>query len=176
MFSVVVAIDENGGIGKNGKIPWHIPSELKEFRSLTTSGHLNIVIMGRNTWESLPKKPLPDRVNFVISSTLEPQHDTSMPFCVFSTLEEALEKAHKTDATNAKASVFIIGGQKLYTQALQHPLCSVAYVTHIMQTFKCDVMFPIELLHQTYILGYKGPTMIHGNIKYMFCQYEKRDK
>ena len=64
MFSLIVCFDSNYGIGKNNTIPWKLSSDLKRFKELTLN---NIVIMGKNTWTSLPKKPLQNRINIVIS-------------------------------------------------------------------------------------------------------------
>ena len=72
-FSIVVAMDEQQGIGKGGKLPWHIPGDLKYFKNLTTKTKLpdkkNVVIMGRKTWESLPQnfRPLSKRINVVLT-------------------------------------------------------------------------------------------------------------
>ena len=65
---LILACDLKGGIGYQNKLPWHIPLDLSRFKSLTKNG---VVVMGRKTWESLPKKPLPNRVNVVISNTLK---------------------------------------------------------------------------------------------------------
>ena len=65
MISAIVAVDNNWGIGYNGNLLEHIPEDLKHFKTIT-EGH--IIIMGRKTWDSLPKKPLPNRVNVIVSS------------------------------------------------------------------------------------------------------------
>ena len=65
MISAIVAVDENWGIGFNGQLLEHIPEDMKFFKKITTG---NVVIMGRKTWESLPIKPLPDRLNLVVTS------------------------------------------------------------------------------------------------------------
>ena len=67
MISAIVAVDNNWGIGLNGNLLEHIPEDLKYFKELT-SGEYKAVVMGRKTWDSLPKKPLPNRLNFVITS------------------------------------------------------------------------------------------------------------
>ena len=66
MISAIVAVDNNWGIGYNGNLLEHIPADLKDFKQLTTG---QVVIMGRKTWDSLPKKPLPNRLNIIITST-----------------------------------------------------------------------------------------------------------
>ena len=65
---LIWAQDENGGIGKNGKLPWYISEDLKKFKKITSN---STIIMGRKTWESLPMKPLPNRDNIVLSSTAQ---------------------------------------------------------------------------------------------------------
>ena len=64
-IELIWAQDENGGIGKNGKLPWHISEDLQNFKKITAGFP---IIMGRKTWESLPKKPLPERRNIVIKT------------------------------------------------------------------------------------------------------------
>ena len=66
MIKAIAAMSLNRAIGVNGKLPWHLPEDLKRFKKLTLN---QPIVMGRATWESLPKKPLPDRLNIVISST-----------------------------------------------------------------------------------------------------------
>lgn len=174
MFSIVVAIDREGGIGKNGGIPWHIPSELRKFQALTTSGLTNIVIMGRNTWESLPKKPLPKRFNFIVSSTMASKFHNSIEQCsVFNNLEQALSAARQL---NSNAHIYVIGGRRLYMEALEHPMCKKAYVTHIKASFGCDTMFPLDVLHRNYILASQGETHACNKVEYIITQYEKFDK
>lgn len=173
MFSVVVAVDGEGGIGKNGSIPWHIPTDLKHFQSLTTSGDVNVVIMGRKTWDSLPRKPLPKRINFIISTTMEPQHNTNEPFCVFSTLQDAL---NKTQEMSSNTNVYVIGGQNLYKEALENPLCKMVHVTQVNEKFKCDTFFPLDALHNRFILEYEGSINLHNGIEYLFRRYIKFDK
>ena len=70
IYNMIVAVDLNNGIGKNGTIPWKIPDDLKRFSKLTKGSGNNAMIMGRKTWESLPKKPLPFRDNLILSSTI----------------------------------------------------------------------------------------------------------
>ena len=73
---LIWAQDENGGIGQNGKLPWHISEDLKNFKSLTLN---STIIMGRKTWDSLPIKPLPNRKNIILSRNL-----TSSLYFIFS--------------------------------------------------------------------------------------------
>ena len=130
MISAIVAVDNNWGIGFNGKLLEHIPEDLKMFKQLTI-GHT--VIMGRKTWNSLPKAPLPKRGNIVISSA-EPlimaKNTLRLP------LEDVIEFLEYT-----KDEVFIIGGGTIYKELL--PLCDKVYVTKIFKDHpNIDTYFP----------------------------------
>lgn len=159
MFEIIVACTETGGIGKDGKIPWHIPDDLKHFSETTSNG---IVIMGRKTWDSLPIKPLPNRVNIVISRN--PQTDAHY---TCKNLDEALQLA-KT--VKGMKKVFVIGGENLYREALRHHDCACVHVTKIFNTVYCDTYFPIELLNQLYRRSYSGFAKFHE--PYMYCMYQ----
>lgn len=114
--NVIVAVGKDGAIGKNGDLVWHIREDLKRFKSLTMG---NPVIMGRKTWESLPKKPLPGRLNIVLSHNHGYVADGAV---VVGTPEEALAKADTHD-------VFIIGGAHIYEAFM--PLATKIYLTEI---------------------------------------------
>jgi len=118
MIALIAAMSQDRVIAKNGKIPWHHSADLKFFRK-TTMG--SVVIMGRKTWESLPRKPLPGRINLVLSrdmaflqSWIDYGIETS------SSLEEALRR-------HQDAKVFIIGGGEVYRQSL--PFADKIYLT-----------------------------------------------
>ncbi|MBN9546766.1 MAG: dihydrofolate reductase [Alphaproteobacteria bacterium] len=106
MITLVLAMAENGVIGDKGTIPWRIAEDMKRFKALTLG---KPVVMGRKTWDSLPRKPLPDRTNIVVTR----QPDWSADGAVTATsLEDALGKAG--DA----ADVMVIGGGEIYRAAL----------------------------------------------------------
>jgi len=142
MFSIVVAMDDRRGIGKNGTLPWHLPEDLKHFKDITagTSGpsRKNAVIMGRKTWESLPEKfrPLPNRLNVVLSRNagFEAQGALIEP-----TLEKAMDALEKDPQIE---NIFVIGGAQIYTYALHHPLCQRLLITFVRGDFACDAFFP----------------------------------
>jgi dihydrofolate reductase len=155
---VIVACDVNGGIGKDGSIPWFLPEDLLHFKTITSLapiGKHNALIMGRKTWESLPCKPLPNRLNIVISSTLyrKTPHDHEEHCMVFPNLHSALE--HIRNDSNIYKT-FVIGGAKLYEEALEHRDCNKVYVTQLRDVFDCDVSFPIEQLYAKYCLVNEG--------------------
>ena len=142
-FSIVVATDEAGGIGKDGAIPWNFPGDMRWFRYITTRTKdpekFNAVIMGRNTWESLPPKyrPLPRRINIVISSTMDMGGPDAEPVIVMGTLEEALR-----NIPYSVENVFVIGGAMLYGAALQNIRCEYVYWSFIPGVYDCDTFFP----------------------------------
>lgn len=133
-IAIVVAHSSNLIIGKDGRLPWHLPGDLKRFKELTT-GHA--VIMGRNTYESLPEKfrPLPDRVNIVVSTTMEATEGC----LVARYYDEAVRLAQ--EATPHMERVFVIGGARIYYQALAE--ADEIFLTLVEQILDGDTRFPI---------------------------------
>lgn len=125
---LVVAIADNGVIGKNGGIPWHIPEDLKRFKALTM-GHT--IVMGRKTWDSLPRKPLPGRVNVVVTR----QADWKAAGAV-----TAGSLGQATSGTSG--AVMVIGGAEIYERAL--PLASRIELTEVHRAFDGDAMFHLD--------------------------------
>ena len=120
-ITIIASIGENNELGKNGDLCWHIREDLKHFKELTMGG---AVIMGRKTWDSLPKKPLPGRTNIVISRS---EGNVG-------SLEEALSLAQESN-------IFIIGGASVYTQAM--PLAILLEITRIFASDPdADTFFP----------------------------------
>lgn len=127
-ISIIVAIAGDNGIGKDNKLLWHIPADLKRFK-LITVGHT--VIMGKNTFLSLPGGALPNRRNIVITDN----RSENFPDCqmVYS-VDEALEHSDP-DREN-----FVIGGASVYRQFL--PLADTLYLTRVHKVFDADTFFP----------------------------------
>lgn len=125
--ALVVAVARNGVIGKDGRLPWHLPEDLKRFRALTMGHHL---IMGRQTWESIGR-PLPGRTSVVLTT----RRDYVAPGAqVVHSLEQALA------ACPADDEIFIIGGAQVYRAGL--PLADRIYLTEIDADYEGDVVFP----------------------------------
>jgi len=147
-FSIISAIDENRGIGINNQLPWQLKADLKHFSEITVGQKNNAVIMGLNTWKSLPEKyrPLPDRLNVVLSK--ESISDLPENVLNFQSLDEALKtlEEKKISSKGGQASglneIFIIGGGMLYASTINHPNCNKLYLTEILKTFDCDTFFP----------------------------------
>ena len=128
-ISIIVAIDESNAIGLKNNLLAHIPSDLKRFKSITT-GHT--VIMGSNTWLSLPKRPLPERKNIVISSKSGQLFSGAE---LVHSIDEAVRMLPAYDES------FVMGGASIYSQML--PLVSKLYLTVIHRTFEADTYFPV---------------------------------
>ena len=143
-FAIIAALDQDRGIGKNGTMPWQLSADLKHFKEITTAhagSPLNVVIMGRKTWESIPEqfRPLPGRHNVVITS----QQDYPLPGNVekVGSLDAAISKfCHAS--SDASGDVFVIGGAGIFSAAIVHPLCTKLYLTEIYDRFDCDAFFP----------------------------------
>ncbi|GAB4219586.1 MAG: dihydrofolate reductase [Candidatus Microgenomates bacterium] len=145
MLSIIAAIGKNRELGKDNRLLWSLPSDMKRFKKLT-EGH--IVIMGRRTFESLPEKfrPLPKRVNIVVTSQNDltilsrPRKDSKV--FLTSSLMEAIEKANDlVKSQNLPDEIFIIGGASIYQQAID--LADKLYLTVIDKNYpEADVFFP----------------------------------
>lgn len=128
-FNIIVAADLSNGIGKNGDIPWHFSDDFKYFKKCTSD---SIVVMGRKTWDSLPKKPLPNRQNVVVSKRFGILENTT----VISNFDLNLLE-------NKNKDIWIIGGESLYKQAIVSPNCKSIHLSRIHDSFDCDTFFPI---------------------------------
>lgn len=150
---MIVACDRSGGIGLSNQLPWRLPGDLKYFREITVganSNKRNAVIMGRNTWQSIPSqhKPLANRLNIVLTSSRDYQLPAGVPRA--DSLDTALEIAKEKSAFE----IFLIGGSHIYREGIAHPCCRRIYMTQILASFDCDVFFPIykdrfELISQS---------------------------
>lgn len=127
--SVIVARAENDVIGKDNDLIWHMPNDLKHFRS-TTMGHY--IIMGRKTFEAT-KKPLPGRTSIVITRNKDYKAEGCI---VVHTLDEAI----KLGIENKQEEVFILGGGEIYKQAMD--VADKIYLTEIKESFEGDTTFP----------------------------------
>jgi dihydrofolate reductase len=174
-FNIIVAVDSQFGIAKDGQIPWHLSADLKHFRELTTKTasleKKNLVIMGRTTWDSLPEryKPLPERLNCVLTQN----RNLTLPKGVFkvSSLEEAfgLRNVLKNPEVN---QIYVIGGAKVYQQALQHPHCLKIFLTQIQKDFHCDTFFPPQFFG--FQKSYQSPDLHENDLRYTFQEFSRR--
>lgn len=128
MISMIVAVSDDWGIGKNNELLWHISDDLKRFKRLTTG---KTIIMGKKTWESLPKKPLPGRRNIVLSDN---PLDTFENSVTAYSIEDALAKCVNNEES------FVIGGGSIYRQFM--PVADRLYITHVHKKADADIYFP----------------------------------
>ncbi len=128
IISIIVAIAENNAIGKDNDLLYHIPGDLPRFKKIT-SGHS--VIMGRNTYLSLPNGALPNRKNIVISDNLKDCFDGCI---IVHSIEEAIEKCM------GETEVFVIGGGMIYKQFM--PIADKIYLTKVHEKPEADTFFP----------------------------------
>jgi dihydrofolate reductase len=148
IISIVVAISENHVIGKDNKLLWHLPNDLKHFKEITT-GHT--IIMGRKTYDSVGK-PLPNRRNIIIT-----RQNITIPGCeVVNSIEAALALCADEN------EVFIVGGAEIYRQSIK--LTNRIYLTVVHKDFEGDSFFPEinkdewkEVLHEDHEPDHKNP-------------------
>ena len=172
---IVAYCKKNNGIGFNNNIPWHLKSELSYFKDVTTRKRENqdcnnIVIMGRKTWDSLPRKPLPNRTNVILSQNLDSEtsneimnkyKDTFVRNNIFTYLNEISSSGHNEDT-----NIFIIGGSQIY-EAIMKETSNYninIYATEIYQEFECDTFFPnidSDVFGLTYVSEFKQENGIH---------------
>lgn len=131
MIIGIVAVDSNQGIGFEGKLPWpRLDADLQWFKDSTKN---NVVIMGSITWKSL-KNPLLNRVNVVVSSTLQPEANI--------TYDDPVEAVKECVDRFLDKDIYVIGGQSIY-DATKH-LCDKFYITEINASYECDKFFDLE--------------------------------
>ena len=170
MISAIVCVDENWGIGINGDLLVRIPEDMKHFKEMTNG---NTVIMGRKTYDSLPKKPLLNRENVVITnnfpdgSNLRIDEDGTA-FTRLSNIKHVLRSKEI-----GEYNVFVIGGGQIYKELL--PYCDKAYVTKVKHAYEnVDTYFPnIENIPE-WEIEYKSEIKEHNGVKYQFCTYRKK--
>jgi dihydrofolate reductase/thymidylate synthase len=172
-FNLVVAYSfPSRGIGKDGQMTWKIPADLKRFAAITTPeipGEMPVIVMGYKTWASLPRKPLPGRLNIVLSieHTQQPTHDTI--FCKFENLIETLNGIK----TNINPTISVIGGGEIYKMFLDSELlinCIFATEVYCKKEPEYDTVFP--QIKETHRLGVVSPFMKHSDdVYYRYLTY-----
>jgi dihydrofolate reductase len=168
-------------IGDKGLIPWHIPEDFKRFKELTFN---KPVIMGRKTFESINKavRPLPGRLNIVLTKSEAAQEqiesdyemfveDTNTGLLVSDDLGRGILAAEVEGKVNWDTSeIFIIGGESLYYEALEHKFAEKMYLTYIEQEIHGDTHFPVFSRHDWEHKLVGGPSN-HAGLDYTFWEY-----
>lgn len=169
---LIVAVNQKNVIGKNNSIPWHISEDLKNFKEVTNN---HIIVMGRKTYESLPQKPLPNRINVVITS--QPENYENSENIIFTNIESSFDKIFEINRNNGnKKKIFIIGGTNIYQHFL--PYCTRMHVTKIFNDCDGDSFFPYDLETYTKKNNFQeilcSEVKMEKNIKYQLFVYEKK--
>jgi dihydrofolate reductase len=163
MISIIVAVSEDWGIGKDNELLWQISEDLKRFKKLTFG---NTVIMGKKTWESLPRKPLPGRKNIVLTDIPDECIDYSVTAY---SIDDALSKCEKGE------EIFIIGGGSIYRQFM--PIADRLYITHVHRRAPADVYFPeIDPDIWEVVTREEFNASQYGDISYTYIIYERINK
>ncbi|HEX4535243.1 MAG TPA: dihydrofolate reductase [Rhizomicrobium sp.] len=131
-IALVVAVAQNGVIGNHGVMPWRIPEDMKHFKAVTMG---KPIIMGRKTWESLPKKPLPGRTNIVVTRDARFAGDGAV---VVHSLDDAIAAANR----ETPEEIAIIGGAQIYEEAL--PQADRIYLTQVHAAVAGDAWFAFD--------------------------------
>lgn len=141
----ILACSENLGIGIDGRLPWSLRSEMRYFAKLSTGnppeGRQNVILMGRNTWQSIPAKrrPLKNRWNIVLSRTMkEPIGGMHAVVCSLNQLSKLLDEEEWKNKVN---DTFCIGGAQVYKAIQESPYVDLLFITRIHKEFKCDTFF-----------------------------------
>lgn len=188
-FNILAVTDKNGGISKEGKIPWkdnpRYATELNLFFRNTMSssllGEYSVVIMGRNTWELLDEavKPLPNRMNIILTRNAQAmkarhQNIELLPLVYLkSSLDEALSFiAQKKNISN----VWLIGGGQLFTEALNHQQLDGIYVSVLPEDFQCDKKLDFSNEHYRLVTSYTIDTGIHSSPIIRYQYYKDKEE
>ncbi|XP_021672000.2 bifunctional dihydrofolate reductase-thymidylate synthase isoform X2 [Hevea brasiliensis] len=175
-YEVVVAATHDMGIGKDGKLPWSLPSDLKFFKELTLStsnpGKKNAVIMGRKTWESIPfrYRPLPGRLNVVLTRSGSFDITAAKNVVICGSIPSALELLAEAPYSFSIERVFVIGGGQILRETINAPGCDAIHITEIETSIECDTFIPAidsSLFH----LWYSSLPLVENNIRYSFVTY-----
>jgi len=146
-FTMIVAMcEKTRGIGYQGTIPWKSKEDMAFFRTTTTTvpseEYMNVVIMGRKTFESLGSRPLKGRLNIVCSRTTE-NKSTDINLLFVKSLSEALEKTSANYTQKKINKIFVIGGEQLYREGMNHPYCEEILMNCLkLPIHEYDAFFP----------------------------------
>jgi len=167
----IVAIDKEGGIGKNGKLPWPMLShDMNKFKKITIGNTNNAVIMGRKTYESIPLnlRPLRDRVNIILSRHNTTSYRDFDDNCIFaSNRDEVFDILRKKKFDE----VFVIGGSEIYK--LFYDYCTSIILTKIDRVFDCDTYMKLNFTDfNTH--AEIGPVILEKGLQYRYFVYDMK--
>ncbi|GLU02878.1 hypothetical protein SLE2022_201110 [Rubroshorea leprosula] len=175
-YQIVVAATRDLGIGKDGKLPWKLPSDLRFFKEITLttsdSGKKNAVIMGRKTWESIPHghRPLPGRLNVVLTRSGSFDIATAENVVICGSMTSALQLLAASPYCLSIEKVFVIGGGQIFREALNAPDCDAIHFTEIEISIDCDTFMPV-IDSSVFQPWYSSFPVVENNIRYSFMTY-----
>ena len=177
MFKMIAACTRKQGIGMKGEIPWHLGSDLKRFKELTMGSGRNAVVMGRETWASLPvgSRPLRGRTNVILSRQAAglKVHGES---CDERSIFVAPDKEVLMDLALSQSwnTVWIIGGESVYKEFIGCPCLSEIYLTEVDTEESCDRFFPRVPDHFDLSIDEPWQQEPGGGLKYRYLRYVNR--
>ncbi len=161
-MKAIVHVDKNWGIGRGNALMFRLPADMKFFRQTTTG---NTVVMGGNTLRSFPGgAPLKDRVNIVLSATLEDRAD-----CIIA----RTKRAFFDEIARARGEVYVIGGAAIYAMLL--PYCDEVYVTKVEAEGGADAFFPNLDADECFELVSRSEPVITNGYEICFCTYKNNN-
>lgn len=177
--NAIVAVCRGNGIGIKNNIPWRLKKEMGYFNRMTTTtvdpSKVNAVVMGRKTWESIPPKfaPLAGRFNVVLSNSLSSVPEKADQLC------SSLQSAIASLTQNPKIeNIWIIGGSRIYQEAIEKKMCDRVYITRIDADFDCDTFFPeVDFTKFKEVEDEQVPKGVQeeNGLQYRFYVYEAAD-
>lgn len=175
-YQVVVAATHDMGIGKDGKLPWNLPSDLKFFKELTMGTvdpeKKNALVMGRKTWESIPRKyrPLPGRLNVVLTRSGSLRFENAVNVVLCGSISSALKLLAQPPYSESVEKVFVIGGGQILSEALNAPECDAIHITEVETSIDCDTFIPpVDL--SAFQPWYSSQPLVENNIRFSFVTY-----
>jgi len=177
-LKLIAAACDNMGIGINGDLPWRLRKEMDYFTKMTSTtkdnNKKNVVLMGRKTWESIPKKfkPLANRINMVLTSQPLNLGEDAI---VCNSLPDAIEKISQEPLKSKVEQVWVIGGSSIYKAAMESPNFYRLHLTRVKKHFDCDTFFPEIPKNCTLVKDPEVPEGIQEEkgINFEFEVYEK---
>lgn len=171
MIAAIVCIDNNYGIGSNNDLLAHIPEDMKLFKEKTTGG---TVVMGRKTYDSLPKKPLPNRTNIIITSKAKKRPKIQEDGTIHSSMKYIKAWLSKKEVIEENNGIYVIGGGQIYKELL--PFCERVYVTKVFHSYEnVDTYFPNIDKMLEWEMTSASEVKEYNDIKYQFCVYDRID-
>ena len=152
-MNVIVAKCINNGIGMSKSLPWRIPADMKIFKNITLGNYNNSVIMGRKTWESLPKQPLLQRKNIILSSKPKEQLLANCDEEYSDNVEvfDSIKDVERHIIMNSYNENWVIGGADVYNEVLTKSTVKSLLITEIHQKYDVDTYFPqVEKINKDY--------------------------